>query len=154
MSERERRSISFTQPMRIPSVTQQMHRIGVNRYTGKSYIYDGYEIKVARGLLDDALLQHRPSSPFSGPLRLEVTWYYKAGKTHRDMEYKTTRPDTDNLIKMLKDEMARLGYFFNDAQVAEEISRKIWTDSFEGISVYLGEMTEEAPECLRPNTLR
>lgn len=153
MSERERRSIWFTKSMKIPTVTQQTHLIGTNRYTGKNYIYDSPEIKVARIKFDDALFAHKPSAPFAGPIQLEVTWYFKAGRTHRDMEYKTTRPDTDNMIKMLKDEMARIGYFFNDAQVAEERNIKIWSDSFEGIAVYLAELPEEAPECLRPALL-
>ena len=47
---------------------------------------------------------------------------------HANGEWKTTKPDTDNLDKALKDEMTRLRFWHDDAQVASEISEKFWAD--------------------------
>lgn len=46
----------------------------------------------------------------------------------RENERRTTRPDTDNLNKMLKDCMTALGFWRDDAQVAQEIIEKFWAD--------------------------
>ena len=44
----------------------------------------------------------------------------------KDGEYKTSKPDTDNLQKMLKDVMTDLNYWKDDAQVASEIIEKFY----------------------------
>ena len=136
--------IHFIEPMRIPTITQQEHEIGVNRRTRKSYIYDGMELKQARMSFRAHLARHAPEEQISGPISLTVTWLFEAGQNHKNMEYKTTRPDTDNLIKMLKDEMAHCGFFKNDAQVAVEINRKLWVQNLEGIIVDIAELPEVA----------
>ena len=41
-------------------------------------------------------------------------------------EYRTSKPDTDNLVKMLKDVMTELGFWKDDAQVASEVIEKYW----------------------------
>lgn len=136
--------IHFIEKMRIPTTTQQEHDLAVNRRTGKPYVHDSQEIKNARMSFRAHLSQHIPREPFTGPLSLSVTWcFYDAGD-HKDLEYKTTRPDTDNMIKMLKDEMARCGFMKNDAQVAVEVNRKIWTRDFEGIIVDVAALPEVA----------
>ena len=38
------------------------------------------------------------------------------------------KPDTDNLEKALKDEMTRLHFWADDAQVCSEIVEKFWSD--------------------------
>lgn len=63
-----------------------------------------------------------------GPVRLLVKWCFPSDGRHADGEWKTTKPDTDNLDKALKDEMTRLRYWYDDAQVASEISEKFWAD--------------------------
>ena len=44
-------------------------------------------------------------------------WCFPKGK-HSDGEYKATKPDTDNLQKMLKDVMTEVGFWKDDALVA------------------------------------
>ena len=56
-----------------------------------------------------------------------VKWCFPRGR-HPDGAYKTTRPDADNLQKLLKDCMTRLGYWRDDAQVASEIVEKFWAE--------------------------
>ncbi len=50
---------------------------------------------------------------------------------HQNGEYKTSKPDTDNLVKLLKDVMTELHFWKDDAQVASEITEKFW-------SIFLG----------------
>lgn len=108
-----------------PSVTQQEHRVG-KRKDGSVYFYEDRELKEARLDLRKRLaaVDH---STIDGPVRLLVKWLFPKGK-HENGTYKTTKPDTDNLNKMLKDEMTRTGFWLDDAQVASEIIEKFWAD--------------------------
>ena len=109
-----------------PTKTQQEHRIG-KRKDGSMYFYEDRGLKEARSQIRHALAPHTPAEPYTGPIRLMVKWLFPAG-SHRDGSYKTTRPDTDNLNKMLKDEMTKLGFWKDDALVASEIIEKFWAD--------------------------
>ena len=94
---------------------------------GKPVFYEPADLKAARSKLKGHLAQHRPDAPMDGPLRLLVKWCFPKGK-HKNGEYKTTKPDTDNLQKLLKDVMTDLGFWRDDALVALEIVEKFWAD--------------------------
>ena len=55
-------------------------------------------------------------------------WCFPKGR-HRDGEYRVTRPDTDNLQKLLKDCMTQAGFWKDDAQVASELCEKFWAET-------------------------
>ena len=78
------------------------------------------------------LRRHRPQEPLEGPIYLEVEWRFRS-KSHVD-GWKTTRPDTDNLEKLLKDCMTRCGFWNDDAQVVYEVVLKKWSE-YPGIRV-------------------
>lgn len=118
--------LSFFVPMIVPTATQQMHKIGVRN--GKPYIYEPQALKAARSKLSDFVGPHRPDKPMTGALRLVVKWCFERSGAHRDGEYKTSKPDTDNLNKMLKDVMTQNGFWKDDAQVASEIIEKFYSD--------------------------
>lgn len=110
-----------------PTMTQQEHRIG-KRKDGTTYIYENRELRLVRNEFKVKLSKFKPEAPLEGPLRLIVKWCFPYfGKQHYDGEYKTTRPDTDNLNKMLKDVMTWCGFWKDDAQVASEIIEKFWS---------------------------
>jgi Holliday junction resolvase RusA-like endonuclease len=109
--------------MKPPTTTHQEKDVRV--VNGKPIFYEPAELQAARMKLEAHLTARRPASPFPGPLRLMVKWCFPAG-SHRDGEYRTTRPDTDNLQKLLKDVMTGLGFWKDDAQVASEIIEKFW----------------------------
>ena len=67
-----------------------------------------------------------------------MKFLYPRGKRN-DGEYKATKPDTDNLIKMLKDEMTKAGFWKDDALVASEIVEKFWAET-PGIYVEVEEL--------------
>ena len=117
--------IEFFMPMIPPTVTHQEKKIGVRG--GKPYVYEPEDLKAARVKLTAHLSGHRLDKPLSGGLRLVVKWCFPRGD-HRDGEYRITKPDTDNLQKLLKDCMTACGFWKDDAQVASEICEKFWAE--------------------------
>ena len=82
----------------------------------------------------------------NGPLELKVTWLFPRGKTHKHMEWRVTKPDTDNLEKMLKDCMTHLGFWKDDSQVVKETCEKKWSDEPTGISIQVEILDKIAKE--------
>lgn len=116
----------FFVPMIPPTVTHQEKKLTVRN--GKPYTYEPQELKAARAKLEAYLAQYAPPVPFHGALRLMVKWCFPIAGKHTDGEYRATRPDTDNLQKLLKDVMTKLGYWNDDALVASEIVEKFWAE--------------------------
>lgn len=118
--------MQFFLAMDPPTKTQQEHRVGVSK-SGKPFIYEDRELKEVRNKLYKALAKFTPDKPYDKAVRLIVKWCFPR-KKHGDGEYKITKPDTDNLNKMLKDEMTKLGFWTDDALVASEIIEKFWAE--------------------------
>lgn len=82
-----------------------------------------------------------------GAIELKVSWRFPKGKSHKANEWRITKPDTDNLEKMLKDCMTEVGFWIDDAQVVRETAEKSWVYEDEcGILIevnQLGKFTEE-----------
>lgn len=116
--------ISFFLPMNPPTVTYQEKDIAVVK--GKPVVYEPAELKAVRSKLMAHLGQYAPLVPMQCAVRLMVKWCFPITGKHEDGEWKTTKPDTDNLQKLLKDCMTDLGYWKDDAQVASEIVEKFW----------------------------
>jgi Holliday junction resolvase RusA-like endonuclease len=108
-----------------PTVTAQEQKTGIRN--GKPFRYDPPELKAAKQKLTAHLSRFKPDKPYCGGIRLVTKWLFPRG-SHRDGEYRTTRPDTDNLQKMLKDCMTRVGFWKDDAQVCSEITEKFWAE--------------------------
>lgn len=116
--------MEFFLPMLPPTITHQEKKLGVRN--GKPYTYEPPELQAARSKLMGHLGKHTPAAPYAVPVRLLVKWCFPITGGHSDGEYKGTRPDTDNLQKLLKDVMEDLGYWQDDALVASEIVEKFW----------------------------
>lgn len=114
--------------MKPPTVTNQEHKIRVVK--GKPLMYEPPELMAAKSLLTDSLAKYKPKdmATIIGPIRLTVKWLFPVTDKHKSGEYKTTKPDTDNLDKMLKDCMTRVGYWKDDALVVSEIIEKFWAE--------------------------
>ena len=120
--------IEFFLPMIPPTATAQEQKTGIRN--GKPFRYDPPELKAAKAKIRDYVAQHRPETPMTGPVALTVMWCFpitQSGK-HYDGEPKITRPDTDNLQKLLKDCMTWAGFWQDDAQVFMETVLKCWAD--------------------------
>ena len=127
----------FFMPMKVPTTTYQEKKLGVRN--GKPYTYEPSAVKDAREKLTAHLARFVPAEPFKGALRLTVKWLFPTDKHRKDGEYKITKPDTDNLIKLLKDCMTALHFWNDDAQVASEINEKFHAD-ITGIYIRLEEI--------------
>lgn len=140
------KDIQFFLPMIPPTVTAQEHKFSVRNADrtsaklpqkpartpatkgskGKPVVYDPPELKEARAKLTAYLAKHKPEKPYTKGVHLEVKWCFPLKFKHRDGEYRTTRPDTDNLQKLLKDCMTAVGFWKDDALVASELCEKFW----------------------------
>ena len=109
-----------------PTSTAQMKKVTV--VNGKPRFYEPETVAKAKAKLTAHLAQHVPSERYEGAVRLTAKWCFPMTKTSRDGQYKYTRPDTDNLQKMLKDCMSELGFWKDDALVASEIVEKFWAE--------------------------
>ena len=117
--------IEFFMVMEPPTCTHQEKQVRV--VNGKPVFYEPPELKRARQKLVGHLAKYKPPKELKGALELVTKWCFPRGK-HRDGEYRTSRPDTDNLQKMLKDCMTVTNFWQDDAQVVREIAEKFWAE--------------------------
>lgn len=115
----------FFMPMIPPTCTHQEKQVAV--VNGKPVFYEPPELKEARSKLKAHLTKHVPEQRYDCGIRLVTKWCFPRGR-HHDGEYRTTRPDTDNLQKLLKDCMTDVGFWKDDALVASEITEKFWAE--------------------------
>lgn len=118
--------MQFFMPMIPPSKTHQEKQVAVIK--GKPVFYEPQELKTVRNKLMAHLAPFAPCDKMTGPVRLVVKWLFPVTGDHKNGEYKTTKPDTDNLQKMLKDCMTDCGFWKDDAQVVSEIVEKFYAD--------------------------
>lgn len=129
--------IEFFMPMDPPTVTHQEHKVAVIH--GKPVFYDPPEVKAARLKLTGYLLKHKPKKRIETGCRLIVRWCFPKG-SRKNGEYRITKPDTDNLQKLLKDCMTACNFWKDDALVASELVEKFWAD-IPGIYIRIEELT-------------
>ena len=111
--------MKFFMSMVPPTVTHQEKQVHVVK--GKPVFYEPADLKAAR----QKLMGH-------------LKWCFPKGK-HADGEYRITKPDTDNLQKLLKDCMTACGFWKDDALVAAEMAEKFWAE-IPGIYVRIEEI--------------
>ena len=126
----------FFMPMEPPTCTHQEKQVAVIK--GKPVFYDPPEVKATRMKLIGHLAKHKPKKPCQTGCRLLVKWCFPRG-SHKDGEYRITKPDTDNLQKLLKDCMTTVGFWKDDCLVASEIIEKFWAD-IPGIYIRIEEL--------------
>ena len=114
----------------MPSGTAQQK--GVRTVYGKPMFYEKAELKQAREQFTTALRPHAPETPSDRPIKLTI-WFAFDTKNKKlwgtdigdeqepwsGHQFKPTRPDTDNSLKLLKDCMSGM-FFKDDSQVVDE----------------------------------
>ena len=119
--------MEFFMSMIPPTVTHQEKKVSV--INGHPVFYEPPELKAARRKLTDHLAKYRPEEKKTCGIRLYVGWYFPVNGRHKNGEYRITKPDTDNLQKLLKDCMTSVGFWKDDAQVASECVEKYWSET-------------------------
>lgn len=106
-----------------PTVTAQEKKVAVGK-NGKPLHYDPARLARARAAICAELERHQPDAPLEGPVELTAVWMWRRcdGRTG----WRDTKPDTDNLQKLLKDCMTRTRFWLDDAQVCCEHVSKLW----------------------------
>lgn len=128
----------FFMAMKPPTVTHQQKRI--SHVNGKLVMWEEDDLKDARAKLTAYLSKHVPKEKYKTGVRLLTKWCFPVCGKHKNGEYRTSRPDTDNLQKLLKDVMTDVGYWTDDALVASEIVEKFWAD-IPGIYIKIEEIS-------------
>ena len=123
-----------------PTATAQERQVTIVH--NKPVFYQPEKLKEAKRILRLHLRPFKPKTPLTGPVELRVSWLFPRGKRHKHKEWRVTKPDTDNLQKMLKDVMTDLGFWVDDAQVVNEHVEKIWSDEPTGISIEIVELSK------------
>ena len=115
-----------------PTATaQQKGERVVGRYI---HHYKKKNVAAAEAILRDALLPYVPETPITDrPIYFGAIWefpYPKSAKKHQPGKFrqKFTRPDTDNLNKLLKDVMTDMGFWKDDALISVEFIEKVYSD--------------------------
>lgn len=108
---------------------------------GKVIRYQDEQLRDVKSKFAAYLNRYVPERPMVGALRLITKWCYPIKGNHRNGEYKTSKPDTENSLKLFKDVMTELNYWKDDAQVASEITEKFWAD-IPGIYVCVEELVQ------------
>lgn len=124
----------FFMPMKPPTATHQMKKVNWSART----FYEPEDVKEARAKLIAHLAPHRPTDPLQGALRLVVKWMYR--RNTPEPVYKPTRPDLDNIQKLLMDCMTDLKFWKDDSQVASMIVEKFWVNDLPGIYIRIEEL--------------
>lgn len=127
----------FFLPMIPPTTTHQEKQVRV--VNGKPVFYEPQELKMARAKLQAHLAKHVPTRKYADAVQLLVKWLFPVTGNHHNGQYKATKPDTDNLQKLLKDVMTDLGYWTDDALVASEITEKFYS-AVPGIYIAIKEL--------------
>jgi Holliday junction resolvase RusA-like endonuclease len=115
-----------------PTATAQQK--GERVVGGYIHHYKKKNVAQAEAILRDALLPYVPEEPITDkPISMCTVWmfpYPKSAKKHEPGWYrrKITRPDTDNLNKLLKDVMTDMGFWKDDALICTELIMKVYSD--------------------------
>ena len=131
-----------------PTATAQQK--GEQIIGGRIHHYKKRNVREAEAILRDALLPYVPETPITDqPISLCTVWmfpYPKSAKKHQPGMYrrKITRPDTDNLNKLLKDVMTDMGFWKDDALISMEWIWKVYSDE-PGIWIGIEEMKPDIP---------
>ena len=112
----------FAPLKKIPTVTHQDKIISVKN--GKPIIFDSPELKRAKRIFEDCLIEHIPNKELEPPISIELVWCFPLEKNKVDGDYYTKKPDVDNLAKAFIDQMTKLKFWKDDSHVSKLVSEK------------------------------
>lgn len=103
--------------------TRTAQQKGETVINGRTHHYEKKEVRLVKEELLRRLKPYAPSKPTEEPICLQINWAFELKRCKRG-EWKTTRPDLDNLEKGLLDVMTEAGFWKDDAQVVIKTTSK------------------------------
>ena len=138
-------TIEFFMPMQPPTITHQEKKIRTSK--GRPVVYEPPELKEARAKLTAHLAQYAPAEPMQAPVAITAIWCFAADRNHAHGTPKTTKPDIDNMQKLLLDCMTKVNFWHDDSVIASANFQKWWSD-VPGIYIKVERM-----ECVRDGSI-
>ncbi len=117
---------------KIPSGTAQERQYAYNPKLHRVMTYPSKSYKEAKAIYIREFKPYKPNKPFKAPAHLEVMLFYPTKDKKKQGTFKTTKPDGDNLLKVIKDVLNELDFFEDDAHVASESIERRWVTPEEG----------------------
>lgn len=133
----------------VPHLTHQNGTEPFVRKNGRPGIRKTRELLELEAKFVSLLHKLAPPKPWRCPIHLTTIWKFRAPKKlefkKSNMKWKTTRPDTDNLVKTLKDCLKVAGFYADDAIVCLDTIGKVWVPetAAHGIEIRLHDLSEE-----------
>ena len=113
---------------KIPSATAQEkgYKVIRGKVKDKVVTYEKEKVKQVRQLYQSYLCHHIPDKPIDGAVLVQIDFIYHKDDLDGNYQYKTTKPDVDNMAKLLIDVMTDCKYWHDDGQVAKLLLSKYW----------------------------
>lgn len=128
-----------------PDIPKLTHQNGVKAAArgGRTVVYKSAELRGLEAKYCALLRPYAPPEPWDCPICLTTEWLFRRPKSAKGV-YKTTKPDTDNLVKTLKDCMTKCGFWKDDALVAMDFCAKLWADEEceHGVFIHVRDCTD------------
>lgn len=89
-----------------------------------------YRSSTANGWIDIirwAMLPYKPKIPHDGDLKIETIFYFSRIQSAKDKKWKNTKPDADNLYKLIADQLEKIGFIKNDSRFVYVSIKKLYT---------------------------
>ena len=131
--------------LKLEKMIVPQQRKGITKRVGKLRFYD--RDGVSNREVKMLLRFYKPKTPIADgvQIKLDVTFYSKIKSKKKWWQWKTTRPDIDNLLKNLQDYLTRFEYYHDDSQIVELHARKFYAES-NVIKIELTEIDENERE--------
>ena len=123
----------------IPKGTSQMKR--VNHRSGA--FFEGKELREARKAYYERLAEFAPETPLVGPIHISLGFNYATKDKKKKGMPNTSRPDCDNLVKLVLDVMTDLGFWEDDSYISQLYVSKAWSNwDRASVGFYVKEVAE------------
>ena len=136
--------IIFHLPIVPPKATSQTKRLVM--VGGRPRFFAKKEHQSAENDLTLLCAPHAPAMPLQGPVSLRVDFVFPWRKSEPKRRLalgkvpNDSRPDCDNLVKLVGDVLTKLQFYKDDGQVSDLHVTKAWGDAV-GISISIQSIT-------------
>lgn len=144
--EKVNMTIKFHLAIVPPKTTSQTKRLVMLRGRGPRFFAKPEHEKAEADLMA-LCAPHAPPTPLQGPVSLSVAFVFpwrksESAKTRiAGSKWCDTRPDLDNMVKLLGDVLTRANFYADDGQVAVMSLQKQW-GPHPGITVTLSSLSD------------